>query len=325
MSKDPKKTRGYDDNEWFRSIFGKYPSTVTESMDLAGDDVASQTPSLQLRINRVGCDLRKTYVTFNNLFENNSEKDLMVSIDAGVGVAENIRGIHVSRLSDCIARLSENHRYGSLDEFTRALAEDIKKTQKTDSVRLSAEAEYIETSKVISGNSGRDKLTQDRIGLISKVTLSSEANSFSTGIRVGHITACPCVQQMFKHATGINTGFPNLTHSQRAITELSLSNLEYIDVSNGELLECADAVLTRIRDTLPRPAELATVFQAHAKPQFIEDVVRDLATEAFKVFGERIPESLVHIKSRSMESIHTFDMTAELNTSMRQIQAALVK
>jgi GTP cyclohydrolase FolE2 len=82
------------------------------------------------------------------------------------------------------------------------------------------------------------------------------------------------------------------------------------------LLKCIDSVVVRCQNTMPRELELLTVYQAHKKPQFLEDVLRDLLESLHQELKGQPEGAKVRIQSLSMESIHDFDLDGEIEYSL---------
>ena len=154
----------------------------------------------------------------------------------------------------------------------------------------------------------------------------------SASVGFHHMTACPCVQQTFKHsacdeqsalfAEITEREIPLLTHSQRCETVVTLGGGgEPIELA--ALLDAIDAVVVRSQNTLPRELELLAVHRAHAKPQFLEDVLRDLLRAIYEVVRQRDPTSTIKIEATSMESIHDFDISGSISYSIAELARLL--
>lgn len=85
------------------------------------------------------------------------------------------------------------------------------------------------------------------------------------------------------------------------------------------LLEAIDQALVRVQNTLPREYELLMVYRSHKKPQFIEDVVREVAVKVGEAIKDDFQQSSIRVFSESMESIHDFDIQAELVESVENL------
>jgi GTP cyclohydrolase FolE2 len=120
------------------------------------------------------------------------------------------------------------------------------------------------------------------------------------------------------HPAGDGEHIPLLTHSQRCQTQVMISGATETPPL-PELLACIDAIVVRSQNTLPRDLELLNVYRAHARAQFVEDALRDLLLGLYQVVRMRSAEGAISIKSISFESIHDFDLEAEIEFSLREL------
>ena len=79
----------------------------------------------------------------------------------------------------------------------------------------------------------------------------------------------------------------------------------------GAFFAGIDGVVYRTQNTLP-PASTSWPWSTgpSANAQFIEDVVRGLLVACHRVLRAEHPAAVVRVTSRSMESIHSFDIFA---------------
>jgi GTP cyclohydrolase FolE2 len=113
---------------------------------------------------------------------------------------------------------------------------------------------------------------------------------------------------------------PLMTHSQRCRTHVKLRGLAG-PLNLLEILDSIDRVAVRCQNTMPREFELLTVFLAHARPQFLEDVLRDLSADLAKTLADEADTARIVIDSISMESIHDFDLHGQIDTSLAEVRA----
>jgi GTP cyclohydrolase-4 len=71
---------------------------------------------------------------------------------------------------------------------------------------------------------------------------------------------------------------------------------------------------------LKRKEEAELVLQAHTKPKFVEDVVRDILSSVLKKYKDLPGEVLVIARSESEESIHKHNAFAERVTSLGDLR-----
>ena len=113
---------------------------------------------------------------------------------------------------------------------------------------------------------------------------------------------------------------PLMTHSQRCRTHVKLRGLAG-PMNLLELLDSIDRVAVRCQNTMPREFALLTVFLAHARPQVLEDVLRDLSADLAKTLPDESDSARIVIDSISMESIHDFDLHGQIDTSLAEVRA----
>jgi GTP cyclohydrolase FolE2 len=100
-----------------------------------------------------------------------------------------------------------------------------------------------------------------------------------------------------------------MTHSQRCTTAITVVGVSGpFDVASA--LAEVDGVLVRTGNTLPRGGELLAVHRAHAKPQFVEDALRAALAAVSRALSPSLAFERLEGMSRSLESIHAFDLTA---------------
>jgi GTP cyclohydrolase FolE2 len=168
---------------------------------------------------------------------------------------------------------------------------------------------------------------------IEHLTLSAEARhrdgrtEAGHGVAFNHITACPCVQQTYKHAVGslddaaVDTRLPQPTHTQRCHTRIDIGPCA-TPVPLDRLLDVVDRVVVRSQNTLPRDLELMAVHRAHREPQFVEDILRDLLAAVHRLIADEHPDATIRIRATSLESIHDFDLDGEIVASVRELDRA---
>jgi GTP cyclohydrolase FolE2 len=308
------------DNAGFHELLGVPATAVLASMDAADDDVPTHAPAVAARIDAVGMTRHDVLVTIRDPFGSGGPVHAICTLRLTAAVPATRRGLHLSRIGSIVAARSFE-TYGDVMEYASTLATAIASAEYGEATAaIDARVPYIET---LACERPTSKLSLEHLNLTSSVTVGSGRTVIDAGIRVSHIVACPCVQRSFKHAlqrrhdpSGGQDGAqpPLLTHSQRAVTTLTVLEtdraLPIVDV-----LAALDAVLVRTCNTLPRDLELACVYRAHAAPQFIEDALRSAVVAVREVLGPGASFASVHGTSRSLESIHDYDLSAEMTVN----------
>ncbi len=312
----------------FNDTFELSAHETIEAMNQSGQDIASQQPEFKLPLKKMGVTRTGVPVQIVNPFDSNDFVQISCDVSMHVSVAEDRRGIHVSRLGDTLASHTTDY-YQSLDEYAMRVAESTRKVQHSDHavVQVSGQFAFLEPL-----NGVKSKVSLESLLLSARAEASETGTKLTSGITFNHITACPCVQETFRHSHGPESDelmgeisrreMPLLTHSQRCRTTVLIDGASQLP-NVATLLDCIDSVVVRCQNTMPREYELLTVYKAHHKPQFLEDVLRELSVSIAGLLHGNSPETRVRATSISMESIHDFDLDGEIDSSLADLEAML--
>jgi len=316
----------------FYEKFNIQPGDVIQKMDSAGDDIPHQIPSFPIRISRAGVMRKNIPVTIKNPFDKDTLSRIICEVNLMTGIPDSKRGIHMSRINNLVAQSiseiisdSAAEVYGSLQEYAAYLAAKMSESQYGENsyVCISGNLSYLEFVK--GWKTGKDKMSLEQITLKASADYDSGHFIQSAGIQCSNISACPCVQQTYKHVLsfgGKAPEIPLLTHSQRCYTTVMLNGISD-ELPIAPLLETLDKIVVRTQNTLPREYELLNVYRAHENPQFMEDVVRHVLMGVYRLFKETFPESTIKVSCLSMESIHDYDIISETEISIREMNTFL--
>ncbi len=300
---------------------------VIPAMDEAGDDIPHQAPDIGIVLPSVGLDRSRVPVRIHDPFGSRDVAVATCDVAVRTRVPASRRGIHTSRIGDAIARCAAQV-YPDLQSYALDLARRIDAAEyggRTE-VRVDGALSYLE--QVTGWRAGKDKLSLEHLELHAQARLEDGVASLGGGISINHITACPCVQQTYKHALtqargdvreALEVVGPLLTHSQRCRTRVEILNVDDA-VPVRELLDALDGTVYRVQNTLPREHELLLVYRAHREPQFIEDAIRQVVQAVGGAFATRFPQATVRVESVSFESIHDYDIVAELEMPIRELR-----
>jgi GTP cyclohydrolase-4 len=170
----------------------------------------------------------------------------------------------------------------------------------------------------------KQKSSLEHLELSAEAVCGAGKTLRSSGLGFSHITACPCVQETYRNSfvtddcTRAKSQAPLITHTQRCQTRISLAGVDELPELR-DLLSSIDAVVVRNQNTLPREFELLNVHRAHAQPQFLEDVLRNLMLAVYRLVRPHSERGEIRIESVSMESIHDFDMEGEIQFSVKEL------
>jgi GTP cyclohydrolase-4 len=292
-------------------------------MDSGGHDIPRQRPKTALSLRTVGVRREAIPVLVIDPFGGEDPVQLSCAIEAQVGLDSERRGIHVSRIGDLLAQLS-GKVFPSVTDYAAELLDRLLRAQngQTGSVTVEGVLTYFER---VSGV--KEKGSLEHLTLHGHVSGSGGRTSASAGIGFNHITACPCVQETYRHSFSSDTRSSRgrklqlITHTQRCRTRINLINVKRYPTL-PDLLGAIDAVAVRSQNTLPREFELLNVYRSHAEPQFLEDVLRELLRAVYDVVRPLSSKGELEISSVSMESIHDFDMHGEIAFPLKELDKA---
>jgi GTP cyclohydrolase FolE2 len=299
-------------------------------MNAAGDDIPYQEPEHRIALPGVGLNRKNIPVQIQDPFGSGTISHLNCEVETRTFVPAEKRGIHTSRIGRLVAESTERV-YPDLQAYASELARAMSDAEYGISSQVSVSGVLSYLEEVKGWKQEKDKVSLEHLGLHARVYSDRGHQVEHAGLSINHITACPCVQQTYKHAllqakgnvhAALDTVAPLLTHSQRCSTVVEVKNLA-MSLPVRRILEGLDEVLYRVQNTLPREHELLLVYRAHAAPQFIEDAVRQILARLYSLLADEAPQSSVRLHSVSMESIHDFDIAAEIELSMAQLQEVL--
>lgn len=308
----------------FDQTFARTAEQTIAAMNDGGHDIPNQAARLPLRIRRMGLTRSSIPVRLANPLGGTGTVDLSCDVDAFVDLAAERRGIHVSRIGDLLARLAVE-TFPSLSHYARRLHDELRAVQESDTATVAVRGvlTYLEAVRGV-----KDKSSLEHLDLSAEAATRGGVPALSQSVGFGHITACPCVQETYRNSFGpehealqrvvSETRMPLLTHSQRCRTRVTIAGAER-PVPLEPLVACLDQVVVRSQNTLPREFELLNVHRSHAKPQFLEDVVRELTYGVYKLIARDYPKATIRIRSSSMESIHDFDLEGEIEYTVAEL------
>lgn len=312
------------ENKSFKKLFKTNSSQILFNMEKSGDDIPNQAPFFKIKIQEVGVVRENVPIKILDPFYHKELITLNSEIELGVAVGNDKRGVHMSRIGDVIANISQK-KFKFVEDCIEEIAIKINETQCASEsfVKLTAPFPFYE-DVICEGK--KPKKSLENIFLHYEVLSNTNNFIFNSGIKFNHITACPCVQQTLKHVL-LDEGMskkeiddmpPLLTHSQRCATKIIIKNIKN-KLNILDLINSVDKSTVRVQNTLPRDYELHMVYEAHKNPQFIEDVVRSLIFNIRKDLEIKSRSSLISIESNSMESIHDFNIKAKIEYSVEEL------
>jgi GTP cyclohydrolase-4 len=255
----------------------------------------------------------------------------MCDVDVRVSLRADQRGIHMSRIQTAL----QTSASGSLSDLAVAIAEGVQDSQGQDAAEVRLRARVpLATRTRVSGLRSPDTVE------LSAAASAGAAPRVGQGVTATNMTACPCMQGYalteLINEIGLTTEegsellrrVPIATHSQRGKVRLSVEASSTGGLPGyRHLYDTLATHTTLTQELLKRPDEYDLVRRAHLAPQFVEDVVRFVASGfvySLRPGANDVRDVVVDVEAESYESIHGHDVHARLHASARDLAAALM-
>lgn len=255
---------------------------------------------------------------------------LTVTIDVFVDLPATQKGSHMSRHVEVINAI--------VDESVRVPVESLEALCEDIASKLLNKHEYANRSEVnIKSDyflekqlpSGVQSLESYKLLAQARAQRGQKVNKKMIGVEVIGMNACPCAMETIREFLSDDhpvckdelKDVPMITHNQRNITSLM------IEVPSNFVIE-ADDLIAIIEDSMSSPTyeilkradEGKVVYQAHTKPRFVEDVVREILMQILKKYKKLPDDVVVTVRSESEESIHKHNAFAERITTLGELR-----
>ncbi len=290
-------------------------------------DVQNAPAERRFRLSRVGVTGVKKPVQIRRP---NKVATLTVDFDVFVDLPSNMKGSHLSRNLEVISEIVDSSvrdpAPGLEDVADRIATELLRRHDYASLSEVHAAADYF-----LERTTPLGKQTLERYRLLARAQGSRNhevAHNKMIGVEVVGMTACPCAMETVRDTLenshpGLRdlTDVPIITHNQRNVTTILLQVPAGHDVEADDLVDMAeDAMSSPTYEILKRGDEGRVVELAHAKPRFVEDVVREILAKALKAYAH-LPDSVaITVRSEAEESIHKHNAVAERATTLGEIR-----
>ncbi len=304
--------------------FQKWLDTLTD---------VPESPSLQpIDINEAGITNQQAYIKVSDINNWWLIKPVLCDIEIGV-LLQGHRGIHMSRCEEALFEVQDK-TFTSVDEFALELAKLVRGKQKSRWCVVRVKWVYLHSH--ITRKSNRE--SHDKIYLLSEVNLDANDVKVKTGLTAHNITACPCTRTYTKFSVipALREKWFSLnqikdildttltgTHTQRGVTTVIVD--KSWDVESGSIYRVLDRSTHLVYELLKRPDEHDLVVRALKKPQFTEDVVRDVTINMVSDHPNLPDSTTLIVESVLHDSIHIHDVRTKVSTNFEQVRKVLRK
>lgn len=291
-------------------------------------DVPASLPARPLPLVAAGVASQAIELSIAQLIDGPAH--LSGSVHLHTPLSSSRRGVHMSRFVEVVAALMGEEWEtieAALDHGVRLAADE----QDTDEATLEfAGRTIIWRDAPITGRQSPDPLH-----IFAKAHYRDGRTVLRLGLRASVMTACPCTLAFSHHsarldladthgddlATAVMDGVLTYTHSQRAEVDVEIEPSDGFALPN--CLAALEQATTVSRELLKRPDEHAVVRAAHLKPQFTEDVVREVATTLALNAPAVAADSSIRVEARAIESIHAHDVCARFEGTICEVIEAV--
>ena len=160
----------------------------------------------------------------------------------------------------------------------------------------------------------------------------------SIGAEVIGMTVCPCAQESVRESDKnkllefldeettqkVLETVTFASHNQRGVGTLLIEVPEGWEVKGEDIIDIIEKSMSSpVCELLKRPDENATVMNAHRKPVFVEDCVRNMMEMIAEKYSDLPDDTLITSRQENQESIHRHNAFAEKVTTMGDLKAEL--
>jgi MptA/FolE2 family GTP cyclohydrolase len=296
-------------------------------------DVPASIPFHNISIDEAGIFNQQVSVNIKDILHGEKVLPVLCDLSMVIKLDEN-RGIHMSRIEEALFETIKDD-FESLDDFGEALSIKIRERQDCEYSIVKIKGTYFHSRKTRITN----KDTHDKLYLLVSVFNDGGRIKIQKGIQAYNMTACPCTKTFTKFSVIpelLNLGLDkdkiqkiiDITHpgshTQRGLVTILIDKSSK-EVTFRSLYEILDISCHLVYELLKRPDEHNLVVSALGKPQFTEDVVRDVAYHAIGVFKSVPDETAINIESLLFDSIHIHDVYTKINKTLGKIRQEIKK
>ena len=304
-------------------------------------DTQDDTPSIPIKLTRVGVTGVKKLLQLERT--NKRPIILLPTFDAFVDLPSNQKGVHMSRNPEAISEVLEEVANGSTVDVESLCAKIVEKMMtkheyaKRVEISMTTDFMFMKESPVTKNK------TQEMAQLKAKaVGYRDDKDNIeirkSVGAELIGMTVCPCAQESVKESDKnkllefldeettqkVLDTVTFASHNQRGIGTLLIEVPEDKIVHAEDLIEIIETSMSSpVCELLKRPDENATVMNAHRKPVFVEDCVRNMMEKIVKKYADFPDDTLITARQENQESIHRHNAFAEKVTTLGELKEEL--
>ena len=282
-------------------------------------DIPAKLPQHPIYIQSVGSLDSTCFFNLMNPFTNKCDH-VEARASVFVDLSPYQRGIHMSRLQQVLNNLDAQEEWNSLGEVADFIAIQTKELQNSGR----SEVSLVVNSYVETFNSKSKTRSKQPISITANSMISTSKVLHTIGLSIKVMTACPCTMKYSRlkakqdlklclkdsfHDSIMKAVPPTFTHSQGGTLSVKVSSENEL-ISLQHLYFCISRVAHLVESVLKRPDEHFLVQKSHIKPQFCEDLCREVSVS---VASEINADDFVEVAVELDESIHPHKAFARLS------------
>lgn len=296
-------------------------------------DVQGRQMSSSYNLSRVGVKGIKRPVTIHRP---GKDVSLIPSIDVMVNLPAQQRGSHMSRHVEVIHSAVDSAldmANDSLEAFVERIALSLLESHEYATyAEIALKADYFREQ---TSPDGRAVLENYVIAANASIRRGDSRPLRTIGVEVSGMSACPCAMETVRKLLSEELSergaspeqikvlelIPVPTHNQKNRVELYLSSKDGVIMDADELIDIVERNLSSpTYEILKRMGEAKLVLEAHRKPKFVEDIVRDIIDDLLGSHPELDDDVVIRVRSVSEESIHKHDALAERISTLGELR-----
>lgn len=309
------------------------------------NDIQESDSSIKIGIDKVGIINVNKKV---DIIKENKKYSFHPKISALISLPPNQRGIHMSRSSETIEEIINESVYkpaSSIEMVAERIAKELfNRHPYTSKIEVKLSGKII-----VLGKENEHRTIQKTYDVYSSLSgIKNESGEIKFNYYIGAkaigITCCPCglnlskeyAEQVLSTRKDIKISdedknkllniLPFATHNQRSIGTRT-GQLKDIKEHQIDVLDIIDVIEEsmsgKIQSVLKRSDEARLIREAHLKPLFAEDVVREMAINFISKDFPDLGDSKLIFKVESFESIHPYNVYSELKTTYSELKKLL--
>ena len=304
-------------------------------------DTQDDTPNIPIKLTRVGVTGVKKLLQLERT--NKRPIILLPTFDAFVDLPSHQKGVHMSRNPEAISEVLEDVANGSTVDVESLCAKIVEKMMTKHEYAERVEISMTTDFMFMKESPVTKNKTQEMAQLKAKaVGYRTDDNKIeirkSVGAEVIGMTVCPCAQESVRESDKtkllefldeettqkVLDTVTFASHNQRGVGTLLIEVPEHKIVKAEDLIDIIETSMSSpVCELLKRPDENATVMNAHRKPVFVEDCVRNMMEKIVQKYGDFPDDTLITARQENQESIHRHNAYAEKVTTLGELKEEL--